>query len=320
MFGFLKKKIKEGISKFSRKVEEKAKKVKKPSLKERIVKKITEKTITSDDLDELFKPLELTLLQSNVAVETIRSIKKSLESELINKSVKKGQVESEITKSLRKAISNVLIEGNVNELLNAIRTATEPVSIMFVGTNGSGKTTTIAKFTNYLLKKNISVVLAACDTFRAASIEQLETHGNALGVKVVKHSYGSDAAAVAYDAIEHAKAKSTQVVLIDTAGRSHSNVNLMKELEKVNRVVDPQFTIFVGDALTGNDVILQCRDFGQATGFDYTILTKTDVDEKGGAIISVSHETGVPILFLGTGQTYKDLKQFKKAELLKQLI
>jgi len=253
-------------------------------------------------------------------METIEAIKEQLKTELVDKSVKRGKSSQVISKALERAVNSVLIEGDINELLKEIKLVTEPVSIMFIGSNGSGKTTTIAKLANFLKTKKISCVLAACDTFRAASIEQLETHGAALGVKVVKHSYGSDAAAVAYDALEHARAKGIKVVLIDTAGRSHSNTNLMKELEKVKRVVNPTYTIFVGDALTGNDTVMQVRDFSTVAKFDYVILTKTDVDEKGGAILSVSHETGVPILFLGNGQTYQDLKPFKKKELINNLL
>ncbi len=307
MFGFLKKKIKETI---------------KPekSLKQRIISKITEKELTKEKIEELIEPLELNLLQSNVAMNTVNKIKETIINELTGKKVKKNKTSKEVLNALRKAINEVLIEGDVNEFLKKIKTADKPVTIMFIGTNGSGKTTTIAKIANYLIKHEVSVVLAACDTFRAAAIQQLEVHGKALGVKVIKHGYGADATAVAYDALEHAKAKGIKTVLIDTAGRSHSNTNLMKELEKMNRVIKPDITIFVGDSLTGNEVINQCNDFSKATSFDYVILTKTDVDEKGGAILSVSHETGVPILFLGTGQEYKDLKPFNKQDLIKNLL
>ncbi|HLE06055.1 MAG TPA: signal recognition particle-docking protein FtsY, partial [Candidatus Nanoarchaeia archaeon] len=287
--------------------------------KERVVKKFTEKVLSESDFSDFFSELELVLLQSNVAVDVIGDLKSKLSADLVGKSFKRGSIESLVSSSLVSAIGELLIEGNVGAIVKRLKESVVPVSFMFVGTNGSGKTTSIAKFANYLLGKGVSVVFAACDTFRAASIEQLEVHGNALGIKVVKHTYGADAAAVAYDALEHAKARGVKAVLIDTAGRSHSNVNLMRELEKVNRVVNPDFTVFVGDALTGNEVILQCRDFGQAAGFDFAILTKTDVDEKGGAIISVSHETGVPIMFIGTGQGYSDFKPFKKDDLLKQL-
>jgi len=317
----LKGKLKEKIKFFSKKLESSpdVNVKEKKSLKERVVKKFTEKVLSESDFSDFFSELELVLLQSNVAVDVIGDLKSKLSADLVGKSFKRGSIESLVSSSLVSAIGELLIEGNVGAIVKRLKESVVPVSFMFVGTNGSGKTTSIAKFANYLLGKGVSVVFAACDTFRAASIEQLEVHGNALGIKVVKHTYGADAAAVAYDALEHAKARGVKAVLIDTAGRSHSNVNLMRELEKVNRVVNPDFTVFVGDALTGNEVILQCRDFGQAAGFDFAILTKTDVDEKGGAIISVSHETGVPIMFIGTGQGYSDFKPFKKDDLLKQL-
>ncbi len=299
MFSFLKKKLIES--------------------KEKLVKKITEKNLTSEEVEELLEPLRLNLLQSNVALETVNRIIDIVTSELAGKSVKKKKAKDLVISALKDAISSILIEGDVNKFIKKIRDSENPVSIMFVGSNGSGKTTTIAKIAYFLKNKNISSVMAACDTFRAAAIQQLEIHGKALGIKVIKHTYGSDAAAVAYDALQHAKAKGIKAVLIDTAGRSHSNINLMKELEKIKRVVNPDIIVFVGDALTGNDVVMQCRDFLAATNFDYSILTKTDVDEKGGAILSVSNETGVPILFLGTGQGYGDLKAFKKDKLINML-
>lgn len=289
-------------------------------LKERLVKRFTEKTLSEEEFGEIFNELEMDLLASNVAVEVIEALKVKLKEGLIGESFKRKGIDDAVSDALRNAINDVLIEGDVNDVLKKIRESESPVSFMFVGTNGSGKTTTIAKFANFLKGKGFSVVLAACDTFRAAAVEQLEVHGSRLGLKVIKHDYGSDSAAVAFDALKHAEAKGINAVLIDTAGRSHSNVNLMRELEKVKRVVNPDYTIFVGDALTGNEVVLQCRDFGAAAKFDYAILTKTDVDENGGAILSVSYATGVPILFLGTGQEYTDFKPFKKKEIIEQLI
>jgi fused signal recognition particle receptor len=328
VLGFLKRKIKETfkVIKKQEKIEkpkEKEKKIpkkEKASIKERIIKKVTEKELSDKEFDQFFDALELNLLQSNIAYETIQAIRESLETDLIGKSIKRGTHEKSIINALGKALKEVLKTSDSLELLKKIKLSKEPVSIMFVGTNGSGKTTTISKIANWLKKNKLSVVLAACDTFRAASIEQLEKHGNALKVKVIKHKYGADSAAVAYDAIAHAKAKGVKAVLIDTAGRSHANMNLMNELEKVARVVKPDYTVFVGDSLTGNDVVDQCRTFNNITPFDFAVLTKTDVDEKGGAILSVSHTTGVPIMFLGTGQLYKDLKQFDKNELIKQIL
>ncbi len=305
VFSFLRKKIKETINSIK---------------KERIIKKVTEKKITGKEFNNFFNALELNLLQANIAYETIQAIKKSLEKELTGKQVSRRSHEKVIMNALKKALRKVLKECNSNELLTIIKESDKPVSFMFIGVNGSGKTTSIAKIANWLKKNKISSVMAACDTFRAASIEQLEKHGKALGIKVVKHKYGADAAAVAYDALEHARARNVKAVLIDTAGRSHANTNLMNELEKIKRVIKPDYTVFVGDALTGNDMIEQCRTFNNTTPFNFMILTKTDVDEKGGAILSASHTTGVPIMFLGTGQLHKDLKAFNKEELINQII
>ena len=162
--------------------------------------------------------------------------------------------------------------------------------------------------------------MAAGDTFRAAAIEQLEQHGKNLDVKIISHNYGSDSAAVAFDAVEHAKSKNLDYVLIDTAGRNHANEDLMRELEKVKRVVKPHYTILVVDSLTGNDAVDQAKLFGKKIGVDGVILTKTDADERGGAIISVAHESGKPILFLGSGQGYNDLEEFDADKILNQII
>jgi fused signal recognition particle receptor len=169
------------------------------------------------------------------------------------------------------------------------------------------------------LKNKLSCVLAASDTFRAASQEQLQVHADKLGVKMIKHDYGADPAAVAFDAIKMAKAKNIDVVLIDTAGRLHSNINLMDELKKIERVAKPDITIFVGESITGNDCIEQAVKFNEAIDFDAIILTKADVDEKGGAAISVSYVTKKPIIYLGTGQKYEDLKAFDPKIIIESL-
>ena len=197
--------------------------------------------------------------------------------------------------------------------------AGEPLIISFIGVNGSGKTTTIAKvarlFQNYKLKP----VIAAADTFRAAAIQQIEAHALKLGVKLIKHDYGSDPAAVAFDAVKFAKQKAMDVVLIDTAGRLHSNINLMDEMKKIMRVAKPDLKLFIGEAITGNDCVEQAKEFNEAVGIDGVILCKADVDDKGGAAISVSHVTGKPILYLGIGQGYDDLKEFDKSIVLDSL-
>ncbi|MEK6826227.1 MAG: signal recognition particle-docking protein FtsY, partial [Nanoarchaeota archaeon] len=185
--------------------------------------------------------------------------------------------------------------------------------------NGSGKTTSIAKIANYLQKNKISVVLAASDTFRAASIHQLKEWGGRLKVKVIAHDYGSDPAAVAFDGIKFCQAHKIDVLLVDTAGRQHSNINLMKEMEKIVRIAKPDLKIFIGEAIVGNDAVQQAEDFNKAIGIDGSILTKADVDEKGGAIVSISYITKKPILFLGVGQMPSDLKEFSKEETIQSL-
>ncbi|MBW2964023.1 signal recognition particle-docking protein FtsY, partial [Candidatus Woesearchaeota archaeon] len=189
----------------------------------------------------------------------------------------------------------------------------------FVGINGSGKTTTIAKMAKYFMNNNLKTVLVASDTFRAAAIQQLEEHANNLGIKIIKHDYGSDPAAVAFDGIKYAEAKGIDVVLIDTAGRLHSNTNLMDEMKKIMRVANPDMKIFVGESITGNDCIEQAQQFNDAVDLDGIVLSKADVDEKGGAAISVSYVTGKPILFIGTGQTYESLQRFDKRVVLENL-
>jgi len=190
---------------------------------------------------------------------------------------------------------------------------------VFFGINGTGKTTTIAKVANLLLKNKISCVLAAGDTFRAASIEQIQHHADNLNLKVIKHDYGADPAAVAFDAIKHAKAHNIDAVLIDTAGRMHTSGNLLSEMEKICRVTDPDLKIFVAESIAGNDAIQQAKNFDETIGIDGAILTKADVDDKGGTAISISYVTKKPILFLGTGQEYDNIEVFNKEKFIEHL-
>ncbi len=202
-------------------------------------------------------------------------------------------------------------DKDIIDLILAKKSLGMPFVMMFVGINGTGKTTTIAKVTRRLLDKGFTVVLASGDTYRAGAIEQLEEHARRLRVRTIKHKYGSDAAAVGFDAVQHARAQGIDVVLIDTAGRMQTNRNLMDELQKIKRVVQPDFTVMILDSLIGNDAVDQAKTFNEHIGFDATILTKVDADAKGGSSLSAAFLTGKPILYVGVGQGYGDLQSFE---------
>ncbi len=278
---------------------------------------ITTTKIDVTQFENLFWELEVALLENNVAVEVIEKLKFDLKDALVDKPLPRGKVEKVVTDTLRASLNEILGLAPIDIVAKA--KAKKPFVICFVGVNGSGKTTSIAKVANMFLSNKMSVVLAAADTFRAAAIDQLEQHGNKLGVKVIKQDYGSDPAAVAFDAIKHATAKGTDVVLIDTAGRLHSNVNLIDEMRKIVRVAKPDMTIFVGESITGNDCVEQAKQFDEAVGIDGIILSKADVDDKGGAAISVSYVTRKPILYIGTGQEYADIELFDRQKLISSL-
>ncbi len=277
---------------------------------------LTTKTISAEKFTELFWDLELVLLENNVSVKVIEKIKGDLENELVNKPLPRD-VSKKIQETLRATLEEILTFDKL-DLLKDIKKK-KPYVITFFGINGVGKTTTIAKLAHYLKENNLSVVFAACDTFRAAAIQQLEEHANKLSIKIIKHDYGSDAAAVAFDAIRYAEKNGIDVVMVDTAGRLHSNTNLMAELEKIIRVTNSNLKIFVGESITGNDCIEQAEKFNQLVEMDGAILTKVDVDEKGGAPISISYTINKPILFIGVGQEYKDLEKFDKEKILEKL-
>lgn len=291
------KTLKEKLGIFQKKVDEEIKEEKKTGLGFREGK-----------IEDILWALELILLESDVALPVIDKIKGQIKKELAAQKIGRN-VKNTVEKALKNAISEVLVSNTIN-FDSVIKQKGKPIKIMFVGVNGSGKTTVIAKIAYLLKEKGLSCVLAASDTFRAGAIEQLGVHAEKLGVKLIKHQSGSDPAAVAYDAVEHAGARKKDVVLIDTAGRMQTNVNLMDEMKKIKRIAAPDFVVFVGDALTGNDAVNQASAFNDAVGIDAVVLTKIDADAKGGAALSVAYTIGKPIMFLGTGQEYKDLIPF----------
>lgn len=327
MFKAFKEKLKSWVGKSKKEVEEKAepttekpeKEELKKQIKPSIIKKVKEKftyKISEESFEDIFSNLELLLLENNTALETVENIKKQLKDKLVGKEIKKPELEKEIRTALKQAIENILIEPD--DILSLVKEK-QPFVFVFFGVNGSGKTTTIAKFANLLLKNNISCVFAASDTFRAASIEQLQEHAKKLKVKMIKHDYEADPAAVAFDAIKHAQAHRIKAVLIDTAGRMHTKDNLLNEMKKICKVTNPDFKIFVAESIAGNDAIQQAKNFNETIGIDASILTKADVDEKGGTAISVSYITKRPILYLGVGQSYNDLELFNPKKFIEKL-
>ncbi len=296
--------------------------------KSSIIQKVREKvtfsrvTITKELFEKNSSDLQELLLENNVAFDVTEKIIEDLSNVLVGKEISRKDINEEINGALKEIVKEILIDPF--DLIQRINSKKEkepssPFIILFCGINGSGKTTSIAKLTNYLKENKFSCVLAAGDTFRAASIEQLKIHGEKLDTKVISQEYGHDPAAVAFDSVSYAKKHGIDVVLIDTAGRMHTEKNLMHEIEKISRVVKPDLKIFVGESITGNDATEQAKAFNYHVGIDGIILSKSDIDEKGGTALSVGFITKKPILFLGTGQNYSDIEKFDKERFIERL-
>ncbi|HXV51429.1 MAG TPA: signal recognition particle-docking protein FtsY [Nitrosopumilaceae archaeon] len=280
-----------------------------------VAKSLSEKELKEKDIDEVLSQLEISLLESDVATEVIDGIKDDLKKKLLGAKVDKHQVESFVKNSLVQSISSLFDAAGTIDILakiSAKKQTQTPYIILCVGINGTGKTTTLAKFAYFLQQAKFSVVVAAADTYRAGAIEQLKEHTKRLNLKIVAQNYGSDPAAVAKDAVLHAQSNKIDCILVDTAGRMQTSKNLMDQIAKITKVVNPDLKLFVGDSLAGNDTVSQAREFYQHTKFDGAILTKSDADARGGAALSIVKITNTPILYLGVGQEYKDLKPFDK--------
>ncbi len=289
----------------------------KKSLFKKIVKKITEKKLSADDISPILNELGNGLTEGDVAYEVSEKIKNDLKKGLLETEVKRGEIKNVITQNLKNSLMDILDVKPV-DIMENVKTK-KPYIILFLGFNGSGKTTSISKLCKMILDNGKSCVIAAADTFRAGSIHQIEEHARRLGADVVKHDYGADPAAVAFDAISHATSKGIDFVLIDTAGRTHNNANLADEMRKIIRVSKPDLKVLVIDSLTGNDAVLQARVFNEL-GVDAIVFTKVDVNEKGGAILSVTHELKKPILLLCNGQEYENVIPFNAREFVDNLI
>ena len=289
-----------------------------------LVTKVTTTELKAENLHPILSDFKMNLVENDVAFPVAERICDEMEKHLDKVQVKRLEDRRKIVENnLREVLLEIMLTKSKIDFWKTAeekRKKGEPFIIAFVGINGTGKTTTIAKVCHLLNKKGYSTVIACSDTYRAGSIEQMEEHARRLGTKMVKHNYGADPAAVAYDTISHAKAHSINVVLIDTAGRMQTNQNLMNELAKVKRVVNPDLTILTVDSLIGNHAVMQAEEFNKSVGIDATILTKVDADVKGGSALSVTYVTQKPILFIGTGQTYDDLQEFNPEKFIQMIL
>jgi fused signal recognition particle receptor len=276
--------------------------------------------IEEEDLEDPLWELEMALLESDVEMSVAEEILDNIRDELVGET--RGFTESTgsvVEDALREALLDVISVGQF-DFDRRVAEAEKPLVIIFTGVNGVGKTTSIAKLSRYLEERGYSSVLANGDTYRAGANEQIEEHAANLDKKIITHEQGGDPAAVIYDAVEYAEANDVDVVLGDTAGRLHTNEGLMDQLEKIGRVVGPDMTLFVDEAVAGQDAVQRAKQFDEAAEIDGSVLTKADADSQGGAAISISHVTGKPILFLGVGQGYDDLEPFDPEEMVDRLL
>ncbi len=301
--------------------EPEAGKKREPSLIRKVSTLVREREfiISSKNLDDPLFELEMSLLESDVALVATDAIIDHVRKDLVGSKRKIGRsIDDVITKSLSDALLSVLGEGF--DLISYIQNHPRPVKILFTGVNGTGKTTTIAKVAQFLTKQGFSVVLGAGDTFRAGAIEQIDVHGKRQGLKVIAHQEGSDPSAVLFDTVAYAKAHGIDVVLGDTAGRFHNKANLMNQLAKIKRVIEPDLVLYVDEAVAGNDAVVRARDFADTVGMDGIILTKVDMDPKGGAAISIAYAAKKPLFFIGTGQGYDDIVAFDPVSVVDELL
>jgi len=287
-----------------------------------LMTKISTQEITEDNIQKVLREIRLLLLTNDVALSVADDILVQLQESV------KGQRWSRLVNmrkllepELRRILAETLKCEDQIDLLKILRERRddEPLVVVFIGVNGTGKTTTVAKLGHLLKKNGYRVVFAASDTYRSGAQEQLKIHADRLGIRVVEGKYGSDASAVAFDAIQHAKARKAHAVLIDTAGRMQTSVDLMGEMEKIIRVTEPDINLLVVDALAGNDAAEQAREFSKHLRVDGAILNKMDADAKGGAAVSIVRITGRGIAYIGTGQNYADIAPFNPEKFVDSL-
>ncbi|MFW5705217.1 MAG: signal recognition particle-docking protein FtsY [Nanoarchaeota archaeon] len=298
--------------------EEPAKEVKKEGFFSKATSAFTKKTISEEEFERLWVEIEVFLLEINIAFEIVQKIEEKLRETIIGNSFSRFSLSEKVREVMTQEVE-IVLKSRESDFLEKLKEIEKPAKILILGVNGTGKTTSIAKLVHFLQKNNLQVVVSASDTFRAAAVEQLDEHAKKVGFKLIKHSGGSDPAAVAFDAIEHAKAKNLDVVLVDTAGRMPNNPNLMLELQKIKRVAKTDMVVFIGDSIAGNDLLEQIELFDKGLGIDGVILTKIDTDERPGSVVTTAYSIEKPIFFLGIGQTYDDLIKFDAAEIAYKL-
>ncbi len=292
------------------------------SFTRRLGETLVKKELSGEEFERIFSDFEVMLLEGDVAVEAVERLKELLKKELVGLKVPRFKgAESAVMERVRDAIKGLLVKGRFNaDITDLVKKGPKPYVIVFMGVNGVGKTTTIAKVAYRLRKAGLLPVIVAADTFRAGAQEQLKIHAERLGIPFIKGKYGADPAAVAMDGVLHARSSRLDAVLIDTAGRMHTDRNLMEEIKKIVRVVKPRLKVLVLDALVGNDAIQQARWFDSAVGVDAVILTKLDADARGGSALSIILSIDKPIMYVGVGQGYEDLKPYDPDEILNKLL
>lgn len=284
---------------------------------------VQKKSLTENALRSDLEDFEMQLIANDVASPVAKKITEGLQERLVGKKITrltdpretiKENLQEEISKILQQKNGDLIkkIEAKKEENLTRVRQgkSIKPFKILFLGPNGAGKTTSIAKLAWKLKKRKITSLLVASDTFRAGAQEQLKKHAQDLKLPIIEGEYKQDPASVGYDAIKHAKAQRIPTVLIDTAGRLAGDINLIEEMKKIDRVITPDLKVFVGSALSGNELANQARQFQEGVGYRGNILTKVDADVRGGAALTLAYASDAPIYFVGVGQKFEDLEKF----------
>lgn len=289
-----------------------------------IIERVRTTSLSEKEIEKYVDEFRIRLISCDVAVEVVDKLAEKLRAELSQiRFMRFTDPSGQVKETVYKMVDEILpSEGFVEEITKMIEEKKgrgEPLVMLFVGPNGGGKTTTVAKIAKYFKDRGYSSIIAASDTFRAGAIEQIKRLGEAIRTKVISQKYGADPAAVALDAVMSARSDKIPLVLIDTAGRTEVDINLLEEMKKIKRVVKPDLVIYVGDALIGNVAIEQAKRFNEYVGIDYIVLAKLDADAKGGTALSISYVTDKPLLFVGIGQKLEDIKPFSKKFILQLL-